>query len=240
MTLIPYLISYFDGHISKSFYLSDYKTPKDMINACIKSLLHTKYDHHVIYVHNLANFDSNFLFNSLIELGRVSIVENKGRLISIKFMGGAINDKKEFVHLNFFDSYQILLASLSKLGKAFNCDTQKSIFPHKFVSQENLDYVGLVPFHNFFPSLSLPEYLKYAQSFSNWSLRNEAIKYCKIDCIALYQVLVKFSDLIWYKWGVNITKYPTITSLTFAIFKTHFIKKSSIAMITGDVRDYIK
>ena len=36
---IPYLISYYDGNISKSFFLTDFTSVDSMISACINSLL---------------------------------------------------------------------------------------------------------------------------------------------------------------------------------------------------------
>lgn len=104
-----------------------------MLEKCIKSLLVPKYDGYKIYVHNLANFDSVFLMKVLVRLGQVKPIINKGRLISIKFKGlpTAIEDKgAKSVTLQFLDSYQLLLTSLSKLGQAFNCEVNKGIFPH--------------------------------------------------------------------------------------------------------------
>jgi hypothetical protein len=41
-------------------------------------------------------------------------------------------------------------------------------------------------------------------------------------------------------YKVNITKYPTISFLAFAIFRTHFLKKDTIPMISGQVFKDIK
>lgn len=68
---IPYLISYYDGSACKSFYLTDYNSPNDMIKACISDLLQAKYHKHKIYIHNLANFDGIFLLKNLVALGDV-------------------------------------------------------------------------------------------------------------------------------------------------------------------------
>ena len=157
-----------DGKLSKSFYLTDFNMNLDLIlEKCIKSLLVPKYDGYKIYVHNLANFDSIFLMKVLVRLGQVQPIINKGRLISIKFKGRAsILDKP--IILQFLDSYQLLLASLSKLGEAFDCKTNKGLFPHKFVYQDNMNllkYVGPVPNIGFFgDQITLEQYNSYLEA----------------------------------------------------------------------------
>jgi hypothetical protein len=43
-----------------------------------------------------------------------------------------------------------------------------------------------------------------------WDFKEEAIKYCSIDCISLFQILSKFNQLIFDHFKINITKYPTL------------------------------
>ena len=47
--------------------------------------------------------------------------------------------------------------------------------------------------------------------------KDEAIKYCELDCVSLYNILIHFKELVYNKFAVNIDKYPTIPSLAFAI-----------------------
>lgn len=77
----------------------------------------------------------------------------------------------------------------------------------------------------------------------NWSLKEEAINYCKNDCISLHQIMTKFTELIFKNFKINISKYPTLPSLSFGIFRTLFLfKKSShfIAMLSGQVTKSIR
>ena len=46
--------------------------------------------------------------------------------------------------------------------------------------------------------------------------------------------------MIFDKWALNITNYPTITSLTFAIFRAHHLKANTIPMISGQIFKDIK
>jgi hypothetical protein len=41
---VPYLISYYDGKISRSFFLTDYPSSYDMLEDCINSLLVPEYN----------------------------------------------------------------------------------------------------------------------------------------------------------------------------------------------------
>jgi hypothetical protein len=61
-----------------------------------------------------------------------------------------------------------------------------------------------------------------------------------LDCIALYQILEKFNQLIWLKFKINIGKFPTIPSLTFNLFISKYLKKDTIHMLSGEVADRIR
>ncbi len=65
--------------------------------------------------------------------------------------------------------------------------------------------------------------------------KEEAEKYCLLDCISLFQVLIKFSILIWDKFKLNIQDYPTLPSLAFAIFRSQYLKAFSIYQISGKI-----
>jgi hypothetical protein len=66
-------------------------------------------------------------------------------------------------------------------------------------------------------------------------LKEEAIKYCKIDCISLYQILFKFNNLIFKLFSKNIHHFPTLSALAFDIFRSNFMKENTIPQITGQV-----
>jgi hypothetical protein len=235
----PYLISYYDSLKKYSFYLSDYNSPDDMINNCLQSIINNKkYNGCKIYVHNLANFDSIFLINSLVKLGNVKPIINDGKLISIKF-------KNDNFNMHLLDSYQLLHASLRDLAIAFDCDIQKGYFPHDFVNKHSLTYKDTLPKYEYYAKdLTLEEYYEFYNNFYKtnevWNLKEEAIKYCEQDCISLYQVISKFSNIIFEKYSLNITKYPTISSLTFAIFRSGYMKPDTIPMISGQTYIDIK
>jgi hypothetical protein len=71
-------------------------------------------------------------------------------------------------------------------------------------------------------------------------MKNETILYCENDCISLYQIINKFTLLIYELFEISIHKYPTLSSLAYAIFRTHFLENNSIAQISGQVAQDIR
>ena len=237
-TLIPYLLCFYDGKNSYSFGLWDYETVEMMILDCLKSIFIRKYNGYNVYIHNMAKFDIIFLLKYIVKIANVQPVIHNGRIISLTINFG----KNLEYNVQFKDSYLLLLASLAKLTKGFGVETLKSIFPFLFVNKNNLDYIGSVPEFKYFGNkIDLTEYNKYKNSFNNnWSLKNEAIKYCEIDCISLYQVIFKFSDLIFSLFSKNIHHYPTLPSLAFGIFRSNFMKEENIPQLSGKIANDIK
>jgi hypothetical protein len=161
--LIPYLISFYDGSQSFSFYLADYSNIKSMMEACFKALFIRKYRNYKIYIHNLTKFDIYFLLKYLVYYVQVDPIIHNGRIIQLNLNYGP--DLQYNMCLK--DSYLILLSSLENLGINFGVNVQKSIFPHKFVNNSNLNYIGQVPnIENFFKITEI-EYNNYLKSFNN-------------------------------------------------------------------------
>lgn len=237
--LTVYCISIYDGKKVNNYFLSDFKNPEDMILTAISSILIRKYNGYNIYIHNLANFDIIFLFKYLIKLGNVNPIIHNGKFISINFNYGKNNDYQ----IQFRDSYLILLNSLRKLCKSFKVQTVKSIFPYLFVNKNNLNYIGNVPDFQYFDNkINLDEYNEYKSKFNdnNWNLKSEAIKYCEIDVISLFQVIRKFGEMIFNLFKINIHKYPTLPSLAFAIFRSNFMTENTIPQLTGKISKDIR
>jgi hypothetical protein len=234
----PYLISFYDGKESLSFFLSDYSSVNEMFEDAILSLCRAKYHRHKIYIHNLANFDGIFLLKYLAKIGRIKPLINNGRIIQFQLEYFEPNRDYSII-LDFRDSYQILLASLNRLSNSFDTQTQKSIFPYRFANNHNLDYNGKVPALRYFDDITLEEYNTYCETFSHsWNLKDEAINYCINDCVSLYEVVEKFNRLLFDEFSININEHPTISSHARRVFTTHFLGENTIPMIYGE--DYRK
>jgi len=230
---IPYTISWYDGENSRSYYISDLNSSNNMLTQAIKDIMIKKYDNFNVYIHNLSNFDAIFLLKILVQLGEIKPIIHNDKLISIGFKFNGYN-------ITFRDSHQILITSLAKLDKSFKIVTLKSIFPHLFVNENNLNYIGTIPDIKYFDSISSIDYNCYIENYNIWNLRDESIRYCEIDCISLFQIMVKFNDLIFEYFKINVHKYPTLSSLTFAIFRSSFMENDLIPQLSGKIATDIR
>jgi hypothetical protein len=242
--ITPYLICFYDGENEHSFYLNDFSNVNDMIKSCLKSLISSKYNNHLVYVHNLSLFDGVFLLGSLSELvdneNDIQILKRDNKIILIKFKIEGMDE-----YIEFRDSLLLLPISLSKLSKTFNKENeQKDIFPYEFTNTCDLNYVGEVPDIKYFDNLTASEYSDYIKRFSKnkWSLKDESIKYCNKDCISLYNVIKNFNQIFFDKFHMNIHKYPTLSSLSIGTFRTKYLntKKTKIPIISGTIYKEIK
>jgi len=146
----PYLLSWFDGKISKSYFIKNLLERDlennifNLIKNAIKDLNIKKYNNYNIYLHNFSRFDAYFLIKHLCKLGFVEPIIHKGRIIQIEFGN---NDNMNTLY--FKDSYFLLPNSLRKLCKSFDIkdSLQKGIFPYKLY---DINYKGICPDFNFF------------------------------------------------------------------------------------------
>jgi hypothetical protein len=160
-------------------------------------------------------------------LAPIKLIYKNGKIISIKVYYGNKDVHGRYPYnITFKDSYHLLPASLSKLATAFELPINKTPFPFDFVVDYTLNYIGEVPELEYYPEGSfdsIEAYNHYTSLFEdNWSLREEAIKYCINDCYLLLGVILKFQGLIFKYWKVDISKSPTLSSLSFKMFMKNF------------------
>lgn len=236
--LIPYCISLYDGKSSYSFYLSDYGSVSDMLESAIRSIMRRKYNGYRVYLHNFSRFDGVFLLKVLALLSDdVTPIIREDRIIELRLKYGLDKKGKYQYQLIFRDSYLLLSHSLKDLTNTFQVD-RKGIFPYRFVNSAYtyLDYVGAVPAFDYFDNINLDAYHSYCQRYSNWSLKRETIVYCENDCRSLYQVLSSFHDQIYTYFQIDFLKYPTVSSLALAIYRTHFLSsEKKVPLIGGEM-----
>jgi hypothetical protein len=61
-----------------------------------------------------------------------------------------------------------------------------------------------------------------------------------IDCVALYEILIKFNQLIFEKFSLNVFNYPILPSLAFAIYRSSFMINYKIPKIGGKMLNDIR
>lgn len=239
--MTSYCISIYDGIKAESFYLTDYSDSETLLKSAVYSLMRKKYHQYKVYVHNFSHFDGVFLLGVLSSLSdNIRPIIRDGRIIDLSFSFG---EGKTKYKLYFRDSYLLLPDSLRKLALNFKV-TNKGLFPYKFVNNDkiSLDYKGFVPTINFFDDISHLEYTEYCKEFKYkpWDLQVETIKYCELDCIVLYRIIEKFNEKIFTTFRADILKYPTLSSLAFAIYRQKFLGKAEIPIIDGEMFNFFK
>ena len=237
--MIPYCVSIFDGKNKKSFYLSDFNNnSEELLLKSLKFLMKRRFHQYKIYLHNFSYFDGVFLLKTLALLSdNIRPTIKDGKFIDIK-----VTFPESNYYINFRDSLLLLPSSLDKLSLNFNVEN-KTIFPYAFVNNNfiDLNYEGPVPEYEYFDKkkVSLEKYNEYKNSFinnnKNWNLKIETIKYCEQDVVTLYQILSNFQKNVYNKFRLDVIKYPTLSSLSFAIYRSSFQGDSHIPLIDGEM-----
>ena len=106
--LYPYLLCWYDGKITKSYWIKDYNNFDLLLTQVIIDLSIKKYDNYKIYYHIFSKFDGIFILKALSNIKGCIIdpIIHDGKLISIQLTN--LTKKKERI-LHFRDSYLLLL-----------------------------------------------------------------------------------------------------------------------------------
>ena len=233
---IPICIAVFDGEMIHYSLLEETSWRQGMTTFFYNCLFNRKYSYYKIYVHNLSNFDVVFILDSISKIGKVKILKRASKFLKITVSYKSFPKQKQSYSLIFYDSYLILPSSLRSLSKSFQIDTPKTYFPFVFLNTKDFSdkYVGKVPSIEHFGDVfgqegskdSVEKYNEYKSKYSNkkWNLREELYEYCKVDCVALHQIINKFHQQIHSLFKIDITRYPTLPSIAFAIYRCAFME----------------
>jgi hypothetical protein len=237
--LVPYLILAYNGtNYINSFSDNLQELFTDFIYKLLTFFKDTNSKTLNIYAHNFASFDGIFTLKHLIPFGIVEPLYFNGKLICIK-LKLTIEGEHYGKVLLFKDSYLLLPYSLRKLAITYNCTEMKGIFPFKLY---DIFYSGQFPRFEYFTGITIDQYLLSSQEFLNktWNFKDEAIKYCKLDCLILYEVLVKFNELVFNEFKVNINKVLTLPALAMRIYKSSFMPENKVYQLHGLVEKDIR
>jgi hypothetical protein len=213
----PFLFSMFDGRDKYTWFDNN-------ANNLIKTLLKRKYKNYSVYAHNLSKFDIIFLHRDIAKLNndyKIEILKREDKYISINISN--LLRSKNNIKISIKDSFNLLPSSLKDLSRQFNIENPKTIEPIFQGDINSVYYQGDISHYN--------KEVKIINDLKQWKI--EIKNYCETDCIALYQILIKFRLLVYEKFKVNIDNHPTIPSVAFAIFRTHYLKENSIPLIKG-------
>ena len=243
--LIPYLISGYNG----SNYITSYVNNtlgvlEDQQAELFKSFIFKLFTFFtedsntlIIYAHNFSSFDGVFLLKHLLDYGDIKPLYFNGKLISIKIKLNIDEYKNKTII--FKDSMLFLPDSLRNLCKAFNINVSKGVFP---MNLNDINYSSVFPSFKYFNNLTLQDYLIHLNNNNNkmWDFKDEAIKYCKLDCKCLHQIMTKFNELIFNEFSINVHNVLTLPALAMRIFKTKFMPKNTIYQLHGIIERNIR
>ena len=245
---IPYAIGFKNNMKLNNYYINDFNNSDDMILNCISNMLVIENHNMKFYAHNMSEFDGIFILKALMNTAdkhdfKFKIFsDNDGKIISID-ISKKIKNKKN-IKISILDSCLILSFSLEELGKVFKCETNKSIFPYKFVNEKNILYEGKIPDYKYFNKLDINEYCKYKNSFKDmeWNTKNETIKYLENDLNLLYEIMINFNEFIFDRFSVNISRIRTISGLAFLIFTSNYYKQevNPIYFTKGKLEQFVR
>lgn len=237
----PYLIcGYSEDNYIHSFTKDlSLNSVKSMFKDFITKLIANK-NIKIVYAHNLAGFDGILLLKHLINYtgANVEPLIFNGKLISIKFILKSGKSKRTIV---FKDSLLFLPMSLRKLCTYFKVDQIKTYFPFLLT---DINYSGPVPGFDLWSGITIEDYNSLSAKYQDkvWNFKEEALKYCKIDCKALFDILNIFNNLIFEHFSINIhnSTILTLPALAMRIFKTHFLAPDTIYQLLGKVEADIR
>jgi hypothetical protein len=158
-----------------------------------------------------------------------------------------ISDKARKINIKLKDSIKIIPTSLEKLLKSFNCNIHKGLFPHKFISENNLNYIGAKPDIKYYlddgaHKINEVTEIEYGVIPDVINIKVECLNYLEKDVLGLLEAMTKVSEHYFNEYKINITKFSTLPSLSLAIFGYWFYKNSEhqIKMIKGPLEAFIR
>lgn len=154
-----------------SYYLSDFGTSLNsnmLIINCINSMLDPKYNNYYWYIHNMGKFDIIFIYKTLVDYNLISNKPEEDYQLITTYKGNKMlklvikkKYKNKYIKITLLDSYNILSGSLDVLTKDFKVNYLKGFFPHSFVTQYNLTYIGKTPDIKYYNNISNDEYIQH-------------------------------------------------------------------------------
>lgn len=158
----------------------------------------TSHDGYTLIAHNAAKYDLQFI--------KRWMVQNKVESFDV-FQGSNVlytksKNTKKYSSVRFIDSIRFIPMALRKIPATFGfSDVEKSWFPYRFFTMENLKYKGSIPHESWFEVSSMPpdEYAKFHawhQSFQGkeYDIWHEMQYYCDLDVRVLKRGCIEFRD----------------------------------------------
>jgi hypothetical protein len=95
----------------------------------------------------------------------------------------------------------------------------KTIFPYKFVKEDNLNYIGAIPDISFFnEDVTKEQYYNFLKDDELFDLKSKTIDYCTNDVKLTLELLNKVLKVMNLKYISLFKKSYSLHSLSYKIF----------------------
>ena len=213
---------------------------KDTVKEFCHWLLTPQHKDCIVMAHNFQGYDSYFIIKFLNENAiKYDVTYTGAKCVTLII---------EMFNIRFIDSLNFIPMALAKFPKTFaQPELCKGYFPHFFNKDENQDYVGPIPCQddygvNFMKPEAREAFIAWHQEQVEnnyvFDFRHEILKYCRSDvdilakCCRLYREMFKEETAI-DEMGIDpFDKSLTIASYCMQIYRTNFLEKDTIALLS--------
>lgn len=226
--------------LHRMFYLEKGQSSSGLIINCINEMLKSKFHNCIFYTHNFGGYDVVFLLKILLEFNKknhgfykLKMVLRDNKIVKLEVSASISKSVKN--KIIFVDSLNLLPDSLDNLGKKFSTRYKKSFFPHDFITDKTLYYIGSTPSIEYY--LSVKQNMKVGDYkvllTDKFYVKQETLKYLTNDLISLLQIIYQFSKYIFELFDIQVTSCLTVTGLALNIFLTNYLNDSKLPLINN-------
>ncbi len=202
-----------------------------------KWLFTKEHKNHIFVAHNFQGYDGYFIQNFLNANGvKYNVIMTGAKIVTLTV---------PMFDIRFIDSLNFIPMALANFPKTFGLDElRKGYFPHLFNKSENQNYVGPIPCEPYYiPNGMSP---KNRKAFQEWhkeqkdsgyvfDFAKEIKAYCTSDVDILRRSCMEFRELFRDSTGIDpFEKCLTIASACQLVYRTNFLKESTIAIFNSD------
>lgn len=209
---LPYAVGYYDGVEYSEIYKQ--KKEDDIVNLFLEFIEHKTHRDIIFYGHNAGKFDLYILIRAIIKRHGWTItafLEQAGRIINlvVEAQYYTKGNKPTYIKrtLVFRDSFNFISCSLDKACKDFKPKTKK------LEGDVNHALININNCHT-------KEIYDYTKA------------YLKNDCLALYEILNIYNDILIKKFKINIRNVLTNASIARQYYLKKFYKQHELPIYT--------
>ena len=202
-----------------------------------KWLFTKEHKDHIFVAHNFQGYDGYFIQNFLSKNGvKYDVIMSGAKIVTLTV---------PMFNIRFIDSLNFIPMALANFPKTFGLDElRKGYFPHLFNKRENQNYIGPIPCEPYYtPNSMSPKNRKASQEWYKeqkdcdyvFDFAKEIKAYCTSDVDILRRSCMEFRELFRDSTGIDpFEKCLTIASACQLVYRTNFLKESTIAIFNCD------